>query len=462
MKKILIYCRESRDDNFINFERIETQAKMLVDFVEEKKLGEIVDVIIDDNMTGTDFKRLEPIKQMIKNNEFDTFLCKDCSRIGRNLLESLKFIEFLELNNIELLFFSEQYDEDIFPIKAWFNQQRVKDDSKKIKDVLHKKMKDGSLLIKAPFGYNKISNMLEVNEETKETVTLIFKMFLESCSISYIVDYLNENGCKTPSMYKDGYSVAKKWNNQQVKRILENRIYTGDMIYAKKVKKSYKSKKYTKTEEANWIILENHHYPIISKEDYFNAKNLLKKRNFKQRNSKSNIFSGLLYCGECDSIMYRKTRENCKPYYICKNYNLYGTKKCSSKKVTESQLIQNVYDYIEQILSENKDFVINELNHNDVKFKNNDKQIKKLKSNLIKLYDDKLNEKVPEFIYDEKLKEFTKSIEKLETQKPNISYEEFIEKCLNEELTREKLLTLFQKIMITESDENKVLFIKKT
>ncbi len=338
MKKILIYCRESRDDNFLNFERIETQSKMLVDYVNDNNLGEIIDVIIDDNMTGTDFKRLDPIKKMIINKEFDTFLCKDCSRIGRNLLESLKFIEFLEIHNIELLFLSEQYDEDIFPIKAWFNQLRVKDDSKKIKDVLHKKMLDGSLLINAPFGYDKVKNHLVLNNETSKTVRKIYDLSLKGYDKVQISDYLNKNLIKTPSMYKPQYkNKSLQWNENQVQKILSNEIYTGKMIYNSKKSLGISKKKYIKNDESNWIIIDNHHDKIVTISEFNKVNYNTKKSKKITRNHTCNIFNDILFCGDCNEKMYRKTR-NEKTYYICKNYNTFGKKKCTSKKYLNTNL----------------------------------------------------------------------------------------------------------------------------
>ena len=48
--KVGIYTRESRDDNDENYETIETQRDLLIDFVKRKKLGEVFRVYIDNNV----------------------------------------------------------------------------------------------------------------------------------------------------------------------------------------------------------------------------------------------------------------------------------------------------------------------------------------------------------------------------------------------------------------------------
>ena len=57
-----MYCRESRDDYGEKYERIETQRDILLEFCAKNGLTNIVDVIMDDNMSGTSFKRIHKRK----------------------------------------------------------------------------------------------------------------------------------------------------------------------------------------------------------------------------------------------------------------------------------------------------------------------------------------------------------------------------------------------------------------
>ena len=152
MKKAIVYCRESRDDGGERFERIETQRDILLQFCKKQGL-EPVHVIMDDNMSGTDFSRLKRVRYWIETENIEVFVAKDASRIGRNQLESLEFIRFLETHGIELLFESEQYSEELFGLFAWLNERRAKEDGYKIRHVLRHKMQEGTLLIKATYGY---------------------------------------------------------------------------------------------------------------------------------------------------------------------------------------------------------------------------------------------------------------------------------------------------------------------
>ena len=70
-KRVIIYCRESRDDYGENYERIETQRDILINYCRDKHLNNIVEIVLDDDKSGTDFKRFDDIKIKARKKEFD-------------------------------------------------------------------------------------------------------------------------------------------------------------------------------------------------------------------------------------------------------------------------------------------------------------------------------------------------------------------------------------------------------
>ncbi|MFQ9873103.1 MAG: recombinase family protein [Oscillospiraceae bacterium] len=95
-RRVVLYCRESRDENGENFERIETQRDILLDFCRRRQLNNIVGIILDDDKSGTDFSRFDSIVRAAQRREIDVLVFKDSSRLGRNLRESLNFIEQMQ------------------------------------------------------------------------------------------------------------------------------------------------------------------------------------------------------------------------------------------------------------------------------------------------------------------------------------------------------------------------------
>ena len=277
-KNVLVYCRESRDDAGMNYDRIETQRDILVAFCERHQLGVICGIVMDDNRSGVCFDRMEPIRERVLLGEVDIILCKDASRLGRNVLESLSFTEFLANHGVTLVFESERYDEDFFPLVAWFNERRAKDDSVKIRRVLRHKMEEGTLVIKAPYGYRKEGNRLVVDVDAAPVVLEIFNLFVGGHTRGEIAARLNGGGVRTPSQLKSEYQSvrsADRWNAQHIDRILKHRIYTGDMPYSMREKVSYKSKRYVHKPACEWIVVRDHHEAIVPRDTFEQAQSLL-------------------------------------------------------------------------------------------------------------------------------------------------------------------------------------------
>ena len=149
--RVGIYVRESRDDNEENFETIETQRDLLVDFVSRKRYGEIYRVYIDDNVSGSLFERdgIEQLKADIFAKNINLLVAKDLSRLGRNNAKTLLFLDFLEENGVRVITFDGKYDSaqdnDTVGIETWFNERYVRDISKKIKANLRFKIEEESI-----------------------------------------------------------------------------------------------------------------------------------------------------------------------------------------------------------------------------------------------------------------------------------------------------------------------------
>lgn len=269
-KKVIIYCRESRDDYGENYERIETQRDILINFCKERKLNNIVEIVMDDDKSGTDFKRFDKIKNKASKKEFDVIVFKNSSRIGRNQVESLNFVQYIENLGIEILFEDEKYDEELFGLYAWFNERRARDDSKNIRRNLRHKMEEGKLIIKPIYGYNKIDKKLIINKDTAPVVKKIFSLYNSGKSYMEIINYLNRKKIPTPSESR-GYLNCKKtkcWNKQHIIRILKDIRYTGTYVGGKTEKISFKTNKIRIRDKSEWIVIENHHEALITKNIY--------------------------------------------------------------------------------------------------------------------------------------------------------------------------------------------------
>ena len=498
-KKVVIYCRESRDDYGENYERIETQRDLLVKYCKSHGYTNIVDIIMDDDKSGTDFSRFDDIRERAKNKEIDVIVFKNSARLGRNQKEALDFVEYLEEQGVEIIFEDEQYNEEMFGLYAWFNERRARDDSKNIRRNLRHKIEEGELLVKAIYGYNKDGKELVINEETAPVVQEIFELYSKDWGYQKIATYLNKKGIPTPSQSRN-FANAKQtanWKAQHIVRILDDRRYIGDYVGGITEKLSFKSKKTRVKEQEEWTIIENHHEPIIEKPLFEKVQKIRNKRKkesekynngFKFVDTDNNLYSGIIYCGRCGRPMYKRkgnTGTRKRPdSYLCKKYSNEGTVKdiredygCTPHRMRIEYLDQIVNAYIDNLISnpEFKDFVMNNtkaISTNKISLEkevNKSKQtIEKLEKQYKKLYEDKLNDLVPEFIYKDKKAELDKKLklekEKLEEAEGKFNTlnkledkEELIFKAINDikqnGLTKEELSRLFDKIIVFDKGE---------
>lgn len=306
----------------------------------------MVGIYYDDGVSGTTFDRpgYNRLIHDVENNSVNLIIVKDLSRLGRNLLESLKFFEYCSTNNVRLIAVNDSTDSycrnfqtDIMPVlRSFLNEIYSSDTSSKITSILKSKKEEGSFIgAFAPYGYLKDKhnkNLLVVNPETCEVVKRIYQMYIQGMSFNGIAKILNQEHIMSPAKYKEnttlyrcGRSKNYLWNPETIKIILSNPTYAGSLSQGKLQKVSYKSKKFKNIPKENWIVVENTHEPIISKEDFEAVQCLMSKRNYHRNNIvHHHLLSGLIFCGDCGgTITFSKTGRYF--YTICSNYKRYRT-----------------------------------------------------------------------------------------------------------------------------------------
>lgn len=348
LRPALLYCRESRDEDGIHYERIETQRDVLLDFCRRRGITNIVDIVMDDHVSGTSLRRLGGILRRVERGEIHYLIFKDSSRLGRNLRQSLAFVDQVEELGGEILFADETYSEDLFPLQAWFNERRAREDSQKIRAVLRHKMTAGTLLVRPHYGYRRSGGGMVPCEETAAVVRRIFAAADCGFGAGEIARRLNEEDVPTPSRVQGMAKAAEQWNAQHIRRILANDVYLGIMTHHKTSRKSYKNRTTVRHDPQDWIVLENHHPPLVAPE-LFERVNQGKMRAQKAARS---TFSGFLVCGGCGSTMVLRRRKGRRDTYICGRYHRYGTAACTPHSVAEETLRHVITAFCTELLRE--------------------------------------------------------------------------------------------------------------
>lgn len=513
-----IYIRLSQEDKDKKYESesesIINQKAVINDYIEREFLNKfnnyvVVDTYIDDGFTGTNFERpgFQRLLNDINKKKINMVVVKDLSRLGRDHVETGFYAEkFFPENRIRFISILERYDsflnqeEDVsttFIIAS--NDFQSKQTSIKIRNILNNKRQNGLFVGSSPcFGYMRDpenKGHLIPNPETAPIVKKIFKMAEQGIGVSDITTALNDEGCVTPSGYKQtNYSkrlvFRDDWNISSVKKILSNKMYTGDMVQHTQTKVSYKSQKKVTLDESLWTIVEDTHEPLVLKETFALIQSRKKSNNRIRPVTKRPIrlFDGLLYCKECGNrltIAYRKNHD-----YWSVNCNRYSRdprrERCSSHFFPYNYLEEQLKKQIDLTLSKYlKQFDAKDLNNEIIKrekvvvddgsskIKCLEDRKKQIVQTMNSLYEDKMNGIVSSTAYMEMVKPHETELTKVNTeiesikdsvqeQKKNLSlipdYTEQIKKLLDlKKPKRELLLSLIDRI---EIDENRLITIK--
>ena len=381
MTKVAAYLRLSREDgDKIESDSITNQRSLIQDYLGNKSDMILVDEFVDDGVSGTTFERPAFTKMIeaAKRKQFDCIIVKDLSRLGRNYIETGRYLErtfpMLGVRFIAVLdnYDSSKNDESgqlLIAFKNIFNDAYCRDISMKIRSSLDNKRKNGEFIGSfAAFGYKKDEedhNHLVVDEYAGEIVQHIFRMKIAGCNVRRIAQKLTEMGVPTPLEYKrmcgekynSGFraKLNPQWSVTSVMRILKNEIYTGTMIQNKRKKINYKIKESRDVDEADWIKVEGTHEAIIPKDIFLAVQELFKMDTRTSPNENAlYLFSGMVKCCDCGENMvrtnsYRNSKGKMMYCYHCSSY--MHEKSCTPHTIQEKLLEPIVLTAIQNQLS---------------------------------------------------------------------------------------------------------------
>ena len=327
---VALYIRLSvQDGDKEESNSIVNQKELLNMFLEKEKELTFYNYYIDDGFTGTTFER-PAFKKMMEDVELglvNTIIVKDISRLGRNFIEMgnlvqniflVKNIRFISVcDNLDSFANPKSIENIFFPLKNLLNEMYCKDISNKITKAFYIMKKEGKFIGSyPPFGYLKEKenkHHLIIDNASATVVKMIFDLCESGIGNALIAKELNERCILTPSEYRckilnmksTGRKVSKQWTPSIVGKILDNRVYSGDLVQSKYKNISYKVHKQIKNKEEDWIVVENTHEPIIDKERFFKIQELRKNRkyNWNKRVEDNSIFKDLVICSNCKEPM---------------------------------------------------------------------------------------------------------------------------------------------------------------
>ena len=508
--KVAIYIRLSREDEKQGeSESITNQREFLKSWVREQGY-EISDIYVDDGFSGTNFNRpsFQRMLNDIETGKINMVVTKDMSRLGRDYIGTGEFIEkYFPAKEVRYVAVTDgidtEYDSsgnDMAPFKAVFNDMYAKDISKKIRVALRTKQKQGLWVGGCPpLGYMidpNDKNHLVPDPEEDYIVKKIFSLALEGKTPYQIRLILTEENIPTRAMIKGkvnnriNHAIESKsgiWNQKTIKGILTNELYTGNMVQNRRSKVNYKIKKVVNNRKEDWIIVENTHEALVSKNDFQTVGKMLPKTSIRCEKKIYRLLDGILFCYECKHRLgiCNPRKSDGRTYTVCNYYRMNSKYNvCTSHGFN--------YDYLEQVVINTiKNIALNYLNEQELlkeasklKFENpiekikhelnmlKEKQENKI-SNLDKIYMDKIENKINEDMYNRisaklykeiddiklEISEKEKYIEENNSTEQEIDYKNLLEEFISmKEPSREMILRLVDRIDVHADKQLDIYF----
>ena len=453
------YLRLSKEDLGRNDESSSIQSQRLIieAFARHNNL-KIACEYVDDGYSGGNFDRPAFARMIedIESGKINCVITKDLSRLGREMYKTGNYIEqyFLE-HDVRYIAINDSYDSNIgdsmLGLRLGVNDLYLRDVSKKVRSSFRIKQERGEYIGSFPcYGYIKDpedKHKLIIDPEASKIVKLIYELCLEGLGVTRICRKLTEDKIPIPIVYKkeprglavtenDGYGI---WKNSTVRNILKSQMYIGNMVQHTHEKISYRGKKCKHLNEKDFIVVENTHEPIISKEDFEQVQEILKQKSHtpKDRNFDRFLLSGMMFCGKCGhtlGVSVKKTKSKPSEYTHCNHYLRKGIMSgCTPNRLNYHLLEKDIINFLNEIGEKFiKHYDIRNLVEDSVYVYNRDidemqKELNQIENNIQKkiniisnLYNDKLEDVISIDVYKSLSDNHEKELEQLKIKKEEI------------------------------------------
>lgn len=312
---------------------------------------------------NTDRPAFQKMMMQIRNGMYSHLLVWKIDRISRNLLDFAQMYEELKTLGVTFISRNEQFDtstamgEAMLKMVLIFAELERKTTAERVTATMISRANDGTWNGgRVPFGYdyNKETQTFSINGDESYIVLQMYDLYEKTDSLVRTARELNKLGYV--SRQHNPFSPVSIWI------ILRNPWYVGTYRY-----NYYKipGRRAVK-EESEWVVIENHHSPLVSKERFDHVQKMLdsnaRYRNTPGRSSKQknvNIFSGLIWCSCCGAAFtaspgklhasgYRPTKYGCP--------NARKTKTCNAKYTSDPVIGEFLLNFILNVINAQKSF----------------------------------------------------------------------------------------------------------
>jgi site-specific DNA recombinase len=306
-KKVAAYARVSMETERLHHS-LAAQVSYYSELIQKNPEWEYAGVYADEAVSGTDTAKRAEFQRMLgdcENGKIDIILTKSISRFARNTVDLLETVRHLKELAIEVRFEKEHINslsgdgEVMLTLLASFAQEESVSISNNVKWGIRKRMQAGMPNASGHFiiyGYRWEGDQLVVVPEEAAIVKRIFQNFLDGKSRLETEREFAAEGITT--------RLGCRWVDSNIKKILTNITYTGNMLFQKEyISDPIEKHRRQNRGELPQYYVEDTHEAIIDKEtfDYVQAEMQRRRELGPLANKSLNIccFTGKIKCPYC-------------------------------------------------------------------------------------------------------------------------------------------------------------------
>ena len=319
-KKVAAYCRVSVEKDAM-LHSLANQVSYYQDYISSNPNWIFVGIYADEGISCTKGKRPEFIRLIedCKAHKIDLIITKSISRFARNTTLLLETTRLLKSLNIDV-YFEEQNmhslssdGELMLTLLASFAEEEAKSMSNNVRWKVQKTFEEGKVYgIHDFYGYKVVDGNYLIEEKEAKVIRNIFHWYVdERLGAALIINRLREQNIPSPK--------GCKWNTSEVRTILKNITYTGNLMLGKCSLDMGENHPRRNKGKYPMYKVEQNHEPIITMDMFEKAQKIAEDRRaiFSPKEiSNYSPFARKIKCATCGGNYVRK-KNKYRTYWVC-------------------------------------------------------------------------------------------------------------------------------------------------
>lgn len=366
-KKAAIYVRVSTHWQ-IDKDSLPIQREELIKYCQYALNIDSYEIFEDAGYSAKNTERpaYQQMMARMRHGEFTHMLVWKIDRISRNLIDFATMYEEMKRLGVDFVSKNEQFDtssamgEAMLKIILVFAELERKVTSERVTAIMLSRAAAGHWnggRVAYGYSYDRETGAFSIIESEAAVVRMIYDTYDREKSCTVVAKALNGKGIKS----RRGFD----WNPVTVHGILRSPFYKGTYRYNYRDESKTGNSSGDFKPESEWIMVDNHHEPIISVEQWNRIGQTLTENKriigsgASYNRGNVHLFAGLLKCGSCGYLMPATPGTPRADGFRPSNYSCSRKRRfddCPNKYVTDLTLGPFVLNYIANMMKAQRSF----------------------------------------------------------------------------------------------------------